>query len=394
MDEPIIKKETNAWIEVEHFAPSPKAKEPSSFLPMLQGPTTNKFAAIDTRYRDISINGITGEGIIELGSLTVYIAGQNEIIKDIKPSTHKMLDACILLFTQQNSLYADTIQHTIRFSLSSLMKLYGKPDTKPSRDKMRRLAIKELDAIYSISLSNQEQPHKRKGKNQTAIEETGNYAKSRVIAAHRYKDGYFEVDFAPQTAQYLTRRYITHFSTRLFSVDDRNPSTYSLGKKLQLHAGMDNNIKSGTCDIISVKALLGECPAIPKYDEVMTKDRNINKGIVTPFEKALNELADVGFLELWEYCSAKKVPLTEEQLAGKPNKDGSQTKIVDYEVFEKSYIHFKLADAPDQAARIKASENKAKEASKRKERAIQRNIAKSQNKKLVAEIEEIKKKLG
>lgn len=248
------------------------------------------------------------------------------------------------------------------------MKLYGKPDSKPSRDKMRRQTVKDLETLYSISIASKEPPRKRK--NQTAVEETGNYAKSRIIAAHKYENGYFKVDFSPQMAQYLTRAYITLFSTRLFLVDDCNPSAYTLGKKLQNHAGIDNNIRKGTAGIISVESLLKICPAIPTYEKVMAGDRNISKSIISPFEKALDELKIVSVLAEWEYCNAKKVPLTEDQLSN-----------MDYNVFKELYVKFAIADAPDQTARIEANEKKAKEAAKRKEQTIQRNINKSQNRK-------------
>lgn len=305
--------------------PLPVAEpEQSSFVAMLQGMGSNKLSQINTRSSTPIIDAITGVATIASGDFKVFIEQYNTLTGGLRISTHKLLDACAIALTAQ-SHYRGTgeLNTTIAIPLAEYMSMCGIPLTKPSKDKARRRVQEDLEALYSISIQWKE----RSGKN------TKDYAKMRVIASQGIKRGTIYVGFSPEFADYLTHAYIMQYPTALLKVDERNPNSYHIGKKLLLHHSIDNNRRRKTANLISVKALLEACPNIPTYEEVMREDRHVDQQIVKPLENALNALPFI----TWEYANAKGVALTEEQL-----KSGS------FADFIALYVHFTVTDMPDQ----------------------------------------------
>lgn len=285
---------------------------------MLQGTGTNQFSHVSTRKRTPEIDEVTGLARLSEGSLTVFIEQYDSLTGGLRVSTHKLLDAFTIQLTAQNHYRGDgTLKTMVTIPLDDYMEQCGIPLTKASKDKTRRKVKEDLETLYNTSLEWTEQA------GQGA---TRDYAKMRIISMHGIKAGKIQVRFSEDMARYLTHAYVMQYSLELFKLDERNPSAYHLGKKLLLHASIENNQKRGTDNIISVRALLDVAPDIPSYEEVMAKDRHLDQRIITPFENALNALGDI---LTWEYTNARGVPLTKKQAEG-----------FGYDTFVKSYVRF------------------------------------------------------
>jgi hypothetical protein len=345
--------------------PLPEADIKDRYCPMLQGPGTNLLKQVTTRSIEPVINAITGQGTISKGSLTVFFEAFKDFRRSLRVSTHKLLDVCVLELTRQNDHKGTKpLNLIVNIDIDDYMKKCGIPLTKPSRDRTRRTIAEDLETLYNASLDWTEREGDKKGKN---------FAKMRIIVAQMFGRRNVAVSFSPHLAQYLTQEaYIMQYPLALFQVDNRNEAAYMLGYKLALHHSIDNNTAKGTADIISVKALLESCPAIPNEKEVREgkADRHFELRIIKPFEKALDSLVEVGLLSRWEYCNSKHEPLTKTQLES-----------MDYEVFSKCYICFDLSNAPDQTPRLEANK-------KRRIRQAQRTGKNSADKKKISQLEE------
>jgi hypothetical protein len=98
--------------------------------------------------------------------------------------------------------------------------------------------------------------------------------------------------------------------------------------------------------IINVTTLLEAVGSIPSYEKVInSNDRHVQKRIIEPFEKGLDELLDRKVLVSWEYCNANGHPLTSEQLEDL-NKNGNRVEIkskkdkyyLKWDILKKLYI--------------------------------------------------------
>lgn len=315
----------------------------SKFSPMLQGTGSNKLSQIRTRSSPPTVDIITGTATITDGEYNVFFEKYNKLTAGLRISTHKLLDVCTIALTAGNHFRGDGNPETsVCIPLDTYMRLCGIPLTKPSKDKLRRRLQEDLEILYNISIEWSE----KVGKN------TKNYAKMRIVTSQGIKNGKIYVGFSPEFAKYLTGAYIMQYPKALLKIDERNPSSYYLGRKLLLHYSIDNNQRQGTANIISVRALLEICPDIPTYDEVVSGDRHVDRLIKTPFENALDALDFI----TWEYSNAKGVPLSDRQLAS-----------TTYADFINLYIKFTVEDFPDPTARLaaRAEETKAKTAKKK-----------------------------
>lgn len=316
-----------------------KTPDKGAFSPMLQGTGTNKLTQISTRKTDPAVDAITGLATITNGNLTVFIEKYNNLAGGLRISTHKLLDACTIALTSQNDYRGSgEPKTTVTIPLEDYMSRCGIPITKPSKDKTRRKVKEDLETLYSTSIEWSEPSGKQ----------TRDFAKMRICDTVAIKNGNIIMNFSPAIAGYLTHAYIMQYPMELFKADERNPSSYYMGKKLLQHNSIDNNQRKGTANIISVKALLESCPDIPAYNEVMAADRHLEQRIKMPFETALNSLSS--FIS-WEYSNSKGIPLTDEQLDN-----------FTYSVFIDCYIHFEVLNAPDQTQRLQAKDERLEQA--------------------------------
>ena len=296
------------------------------FLPMANAPATNTFMSLRTikPFIDPITQTTTSQ---EHGKIRVYINGEDKQSLVIKPSTRKLLDACTIKLTEKNHYKGTNINPVVEFPIDEYMKLCGVPLTKASKDKMRQKIKEDLETLYSISMEWE--------KNGAQVKE---YQKTRICGSiGDIKNGIIRFTFSYDMASYLLTSYITQFPLELFRLDERNESSYNLGRKLAIHNSMDNNIRQGTANIISVIALLKECPSIPEYEKVLSEGRQIEQRIIQPFEKALDSLNNIK----WEYCNSKYETLTDEQADN-----------MDYSIFKSLYIKFEIKGAPDQKQRL------------------------------------------
>ena len=336
-----VKKKDEIFLNVSGSVMSKLIKK--SYIPFLHGVGTHKLAQSSTRTKKPIMN--EGTATITKGNHTIHIKNFNESRSGLRISTQKLLDACISVLTEQNH-YRETgkINTLIKIPLKEYAEMVGIKVTESNIKDLRKRVSNDLETLYDISLDWTE----GKGKN------TKSYLKMRLIGSQGIKNGVIHVGFYEPLAEYLINAYVMQYPLALFKVDERNPSTYHIGRKLIYHHSMDNNQLKGTAGIISVKALLDECPDIPTYDEIMSTDRHLDKRIKKPFENALNNLEFI----TWEYSNAKNVPLTKEQ--------AESTAYADFISF---YIRYTVKDFPNSIKRIEA---KAQEKEATKAKAIKR----------------------
>jgi hypothetical protein len=174
-----------------------------------------------------------------------------------------------------------------------------------------------------------------------------------VIGGYKVSKVLIYVTFNYEIAKYLMNAYITLLPVDLFKVDGRNPHAYYLGCKLFYHYGLNHNQRIYTNDIISVQSLLRYCPNFPYTEGEAIKElrsRHYQRDVIEPFQNALNLLVDMGILEDWKFCHAKKKPIsiTESVIDETYELDGTiGRESLNYESFLKLYITFKPAGYPD-----------------------------------------------
>lgn len=307
------------------------------YSPMLQGTGTNRLTQISTRETAPEVDAITGLATITSGNLTVFIEKYNALEGGLRISTHKLLDACTIALTAQNDYRGNGNPNTeVIIPLEDYMEKRGKPLTKACRDRIRKEVKKDLEALYSTSIEWSEP-----GRTQAR-----DFAKMRICDRIAIKNGNIMMNFSTAIAQYLNHAYIMQYPLELLKVDERNPSSYTVGRKLLQHYSMDNNQLKGTATMLSVKVLLENMRHIPSYADVMRTDRHAERRIITPFENTLNALSSI---LTWEYSNSKGVPLTEEQIQN-----------FTYEVFIDCYVHYSPINAPDPNPRLQAKAEQAK----------------------------------
>ena len=174
------------------------------------------------------------------------------------------------------------------------------------------------------------------------------------------KKGNITMEFTNRIAEALaSRNTITLHSVKLMKLDKRKTAARSLGKFLENRWFMDNNIRQGTRDRISIKELLPYTKLIEYSKLQTTGDRGKwEKRIKEPLENALDELKKIGFLKDWRYTHAKAVELTETEAYN----------IETYADFESLYLHYELTDDIDQTERLERKNKQIAERLKKTEK--------------------------
>lgn len=267
----------------------------------------------------------------------------------------KWLDTCAIQLAKQNDYKSTKLNTLVAQPLEEIMALWGIPITKASLDKFRNTIRGIQEAFYPVSFSYEEnigngkkEPvHLRILQKRSEVKNNINYAR-----------------FTEEITAYFCHGYPAQFPLSLLKADARNPNVYTMGRYLALRYSNIYNQQKGTADIISVKALLDNAaPGIPTYEEVMASGMHLKQRIMKPFKNTLDKQ---DFIEKWEYCNAKKAPLTEEQKAN-----------FTYETFIDCYVHYTLREARDYQPLIEAmEEKKAADKAKREARAAAKKKAK------------------
>ena len=343
------RKKTITLAEIEKAEQEVRLLKP--FVAMLNGPATNELTSISTRSNRPEPVRMSGEGLIQQGSVSVFIDSYKEITGELRTSTHKLLDALTMVLTQQNNYRGKEtdLKPTVSIPLEHFMELCGIPLTKPSKDKTRKKVKEDLETLYHLSLKWTE----ASGQN------TRDFAKMRLCDKIGIVKGSIVFSFSQDMANYLTNAYIMQYPIELLKVDERNPNSYHIGKKLLLHNSIDNNRAKGTNNRLSVLKLLEACPDIPDYEQVLNSDRALDRRIKTPLEAGLDSLPFVK----WEYCTAKGVPLTDEE-----------AQAINFNTFKQLYIQYEVIGGPDQTPRLERKRER-KEQSKENAKRTQRKKA-------------------
>lgn len=312
---------------------------PEHYSPMLQGPGTNKLAGIATRKEAFVVDVVTGDAVLKNGDFEVCIEAYN-MVNGLRTSAKKLFDACAIALTRQTNYRGeDDPNPQIVIPLKEYMDLCGVPNTKPSRDKARRVIEQDLKTLLKARIGWKEQSGNKK---------SNNFLDVNICTEVGFQGGNIIFQFSPRLAKYLQHAYVMQYPHALFQLDSRNPNLWTIGRKLALHNSMDSNRTAGTANTISVRSLLESAPEIPSYDKVMAGDRNLNKNIVTPFERCLDALVAKGVLTEWTYWNARNKKLNDEQLAN-----------LSYDMFIEIYVRFVFVhNPPDQGKRLAAKETK------------------------------------
>lgn len=295
------------------------AKTPE-ILPMLSSPASSLFFSMGTRTRKPILDPITGEASLTKGDLTIRMQGPYPL--EIKPSVQKLQAIINLLLTAQTD-YRGTgeLNCKIVLPIKEYMRHVGIKDTKPSSDKALRTLKEDSSLLMNLLMEYESE----KGKPEHR------YMKARVLTAVEYTPGHIILTVSEQFASHLRSAFMSKFPPALLGTDGKNPILFSLGMKLVNHQAMTSNIETGKADIIGVKSLIEACDNLPKYEEVQASNRSFKQRIIDPLEKSLDALIDLRILQSWEYCAAKKAPLSQEQL-----------EAYDYETVIKWYVKFKI----------------------------------------------------
>ena len=320
-----------------------------AFLPMVQGAATNRFRATATKSIVIDRNG---NAMIEEEGFKAFFKDYAKLKGGLSVGAKKLLDAGALALTAQNHFRAKQGQH-INTAVAIALEEYGRlrgfnitprqtstPEEEEAEKKrltnvmheIRKRANAELALLYSLSLSWTEP-----GKKQA------DYTDVRILQSKGIRNGYINMRFSEDIANYLTHAYIMQYPTALQAIDERNPRTYNVGWKLALHHSIDNNRAKGTANIISVTSLLDACGDMPSFEDIQaSKNRgHWERLIKDPLEKALDAAQSSGVIVSWEYCNSKGIPL-----------DDGQVTISDYQTFITLYVHFEMMEEPDQSERL------------------------------------------
>lgn len=265
-------------------------------------------------------------------------------------SDKRLLDFCIFLLTKQNDNGAKKEPDcVVKFTVEDYADLLQKDiSTKPLKDKLRRDIRNGFMRLRSTDLAITERGSK-----------DGVFYNIGVAQATSGKRGaVFEFEFGHQIAKHLIKNhYIAYLHPGIFAM--KRGLGYALGRHLCIRYNLDNNVEKGTNDIVSVKSLLKTFNSLPSIEELRAQgDSHWQRRIQVKLERELDELVENGVLFDWDYCKAKKEPLTDEELI-----------FTYYEQFEAAYIWFVIVGEPDQ------TERRAKRAATKERRKARQEAA-------------------
>ena len=330
------------------------------YYPILHGPGLDSLAQI-SRKKTPERDTIEDTAVYTDSNYTFTLKGYSYLIEanlvGLRVSTQKLLDILIIDITQKNSKDG-RIRTTANISLEEYMQKCGIEVNEYNKNKLRKKVKEDLEILYWLSLDWKEY----KGIQTEGTDKAGykNFLKMRICSAIGIiKNGQIVVNFTPEIVNYLTQSYIMWYPDNLLKTDDRNPSTFHIGRKLFLHYNNPNNQHRGTYNILSVRALLDSTKDIPSEAEVT--GRHYYQYRITPLFKALDALVEIKVLKKWELCGAKKKPLNKSQQERK-NYKSTLERYIYFELIENK----KLSQYIIQAKQI-TTKDKKQQSKKQKE---------------------------
>ncbi|MDO5559699.1 MAG: hypothetical protein Q4F95_08890 [Oscillospiraceae bacterium] len=259
------------------------------FSIMRQSTATNKLATLKTA--DSIADADESDRLkIENGNLQVTLENFSTLGKGIKTTTHRLVDAIIVRFTETGSK-----DSTVFLSLDEYMKLCGLKNLK----EIRKQVNSELKLLSNMKVTfNKSSNHEQ------------SFSDIRICESVEIKNNIICFRFGQEFFRILKGMPVMPYPMKLFNLNNkRNPNSYYFLKKIAEHKKM-NYFKKNS-DTLSVKTLLESTPELPSYDEVVNGDRAVARRIIEPFERDMNELADV---LTWEYCHTNGTVLSDDEL--------------------------------------------------------------------------------
>ncbi len=288
----------------------------NNFSMMLQNRGLTQLGKIDGSEFKRNFDPDLAKSVIQSGDITIELNMAS--LLPFKAQTHKVLDYALILFTGKNNYNNASPDCNVKFTLDDFLTMTNTPISKSSRDYLRKKMRTDLDIIYGLSLEID------------SPDTEDLIIKERIISSYSIVNSEVRIAFNPTFAKQLIHSYFINLPIKLFALPESNQTAYYLGKKLAEHNTYNLNKSRGTADIISVKSLLAACPVLPKKEEV--KNSKYKEKIQIPFTKALESLEEENIIK-FEFCNAKKAPLTEAQKAK-----------FNFSTFSNSYIHFELVE--------------------------------------------------
>lgn len=315
----------------------------SSFSTIRQGNITNDLTKIRPRESNTSVDFITGAATTTQGNFAITFPDLDGL-QGLKTSTYKLLDAITVALTESGAKSAK-----VTLPLDEYMSKCGLKDRKEAR----KQAGADLETLFNARVTYKEKARKRGRKAGT---EEPDFYDMRICEAKGIRNGIISFSFGESFFNLLKGYPVMPYPPQLWRLSSKcNPNSFYFLRKISEHKNM--NVGKKNEDTIAVKTLLAAAPYMPSYDEVMSSDRALNRRIVEPFERDMDELAET---LTWEYCHINGAPLTDEEASG-----------MDYNIFSGLNVHVFWKEYPDQAARLeaKAERQAAKRNASKKKKA-------------------------
>jgi len=281
---------------------NPTAVIDSPYGMIRQDPAINALSRISSR-TGAEMDPFLGTGLIRTKNgntdIQVLIAEYGNV--QLKQSTSKLERLLTICFTEAGSNCS-----TVSISLKDAMYALG----LKNKQKARTTIKKDLEALYNITL--------KVIKNHSSKKQ--DYLEFRICDVWCIKNGIISMNFSAPIFKHLQNCPVMPYPKELLRIESnqqKNPYSFYIGDKItelaKLNQHDNNTQKLKEYFIVSVNNLLKLCMSngMPTYEEVMTSDRAVSRKIVEPLEKNLNALENIFS---WEYCHAKGLPLTDDEL--------------------------------------------------------------------------------
>lgn len=280
------------------------------FRVMRQSSAMNKLATLKTTKLPSAPEDDTV--CIEKDNLRILFENFSTLGGGLKTTTHRLADALMIKFTESGSK-----ERTVMLSVEEYMRLC---DLKNSTEVKKQIGS-DLKTLLNMHLDFQKSSNREQSMQDI-----------RLCSETKIRNNFIFFTFSEEFFSIMKTMPVMPYPEKLFRINlKRNPNSYYFLKKLSEHKKM--NYFKKNADTISVKTLLGSTPELPTYDEVMETDRALTRRIIEPFERDMNELADV---LNWEYCHTNGTPLTDADLAN-----------FNYHVFSGLLVRIRWQDYPE-----------------------------------------------
>ncbi len=164
------------------------------------------------------------------------------------------------------------------------------------------------------------------------------------IGGYRISSDAIMIEFTQSAAEYLVKLPITEVPRAYFAISEEKPNAIAIAQLLMQRNGMERNITKDTERIIKIDNILSKATSFPSLEEAKANKWGWERVIKEPFEEALDELYQKGFLTEWHYCLPNKTELTKDQAEN----------ITSYENFASLYLFYELTEFPAHDIRAQA----------------------------------------